>query len=384
MNRHEIKKRLRENLEKQKEFFKSKKSGDLLVYIDYVNQGNIARKTSLARALYRGVLEYKGEYRFPSEKDIRGIVRQYVEEYRESISQEDDPFIDDAIPCIYAHYDIGIQTAAVTGLNPSFSGEHWWLEPNLDWDEIERLDFDPDNEWIQLALLTYRELWRCWDEDFFTMPYIHRSPLDLANGIRGTQLFLEMYTAPEKVKKLADWCVDWQLAVENYMYDNVKIYEGWGTGVLRTWGPDRAVWVNGDPVGLISRAMMREFEQPYTGRLFSSTGGGFFHNHTRGLYQIDQVAKTKGIFAQQFSKDPNCHTIEETLLNDPKQRVNILQASLTTPVLIWASSTRKSVKPEDLDRLLPILREGRFIICVACEDGVHNPYEVINKFETVP
>ena len=193
------------------------------------------------------------------------------------------------------------------------------------------------------------------------MPFIHRSPLDYANGLRGSELFIDMFTAPDRVKQLLDWCVDWQLQAEAFVYQDIDVPPGWGTGIMRTWGPDRAVWVNGDPVGLISREMMREFEQPYTGRLFTSTGGGFFHNHTMGLYQADRVAATSGIHMQNFTRDPNRLTVEQTLLRDPVARDRIIQASLQTPILISRITT------ESLRSALPILREGRFMLDIACE-----------------
>jgi hypothetical protein len=128
---------------------------------------------------------------------------------------------------------------------------------------------------------------------------------------------------------------------------------------MSTWLPERAVWINGDPVGLISREMMREFEQPYTAKLFTSTGGGFFHNHTRGIYQVDQVAETEGILIEQFTPDPKFPTVAEVLRNDPVQRDVILQASLNTPIYV------SGINADELEKTLPILKEGRFILNVA-------------------
>jgi hypothetical protein len=106
--------------------------------------------------------------------------------------------------------------------------------------------------------------------------------------------------------------------------------------------------------------MMQEFEQPYTGRLFTSTGGGFFHNHTKGLYQVDQVARTPGILLQHFDRDPNCPRVSEVMAGDPVQRERILEASRLTPIYI------DHVERAELVDLLPFLPEGRFMLQVEC------------------
>ena len=368
MNRCEIKLVLQEKAARHKNFFADKEPA-LLVYPVNVpetdeseDSDDLRNKKGLAGSVYRAVIADDGGIQ-PDESAVDAAVAAFVREYREQLSASASPPSGDGIPCLYAHWDIGWQTAAMTGLPPRFSRGSWWLEPSLDWDAIDALHFEPDNPWLLVAKQTHRALWKYWDEDYWLMPFIHRSPLDYANGLRGTQLFMEMLTAPDRVKRLLDWCVDWQLQAESFIYEGIGVVEGWGTGMMSTWGPDRAVWVNGDPVGLISREMMREFEQPYTGRLFTSTGGGFFHNHTMGLYQVDQVASTPGIHMQNFTKDPNRPTVEEVLAEDKVERERIVDASLTTPIYI------KGMAVESVLPILPILREGRFMLEVMCEKG---------------
>jgi hypothetical protein len=308
------------------------------------------------------VNQYVGTHRgrLPDEEQLDAIVAQVVSEYRARWQWRRERIPDDTIPIVGVHFDIGIQTAAMTGLEPSFLVDHWWLEPNLDWPAIDRLAFDPENRWVQLFLTLNRSLWQHWHKDYFFLPFWHRSPLDAANGIRGTALFEEMYTAPERVKRLVDWCVDCQLQIERTLYDHAQGPAEWGIGHMNMWMPQHAVWVNGDPVTVISRDMMREFEQPYTGRLFTSTGGGFFHNHTKGLYQVDQVARTPGILVQHFNRDPNCPRVSEVMAADPVQRETILEASRITPIYL------DHVARAELADLLPYLAKGRFMLQVEC------------------
>jgi hypothetical protein len=291
------------------------------------------------------------------------LVSEVVRDFRDHWAWHSQHTPDDAVPDVSVSLDIGIQTAMMTGLTPRHLIERWWLEPQLDWAAIDDLTLDLDGEWVQLVLSRNRALWRHWEEDYFFLPTKHRSPLDAANGIRGNALFEEMHTAPERVKRLVDWCVDCELAIERLLAEEAGGPLDWGIGIQRVWLPGGAVWVNGDPVTMISREMMLEFDQPYTGRLFTTANGGFFHNHTMGLYQVDQVARTPGTILQHYNRDPNCLRVSEVMRDDPTMRETILASSRVTPIYV------DLVERAELPDLKPYLPEGRFILEVICAPG---------------
>jgi len=349
---------LKRRLARQKAFHASGKAGDLLICFNrWMRYANLT--SFLTALLERGPVD---EILDPI--NVRRAIEDYVALLTDSYSKVYE-IDDDMLPCATVFFGIGAVTAAMTGLEPTFDGsvDTSWLEPNLGWDEISALKFDENNKWIQFALNVNRELWRCWNEDFFLTPFMHRSPLDAANGIRGTELFMEMYSAPEKVHGLLDWCAEWSIMLEQYLHENVERPSGWGNGIWAMWLPERTVWINGDPVGLISREMQPVFEKPYTEKLFEACGRGFFHNHTIGLYQVDLVAATKGIIFQEITADPKQTTVSEALLNDKKMRDRILEASMLAPIMI------DNINVQQLDELLPIISEGRFVIWLNCEDA---------------
>lgn len=354
---------LKRRVTRQQAFLASDAPGDLLAFVNGGRHPNL--NPFLCERLCAGPVE-----QVLDRQNVGPLIEEYVTQLRQSLS--DSAIDDDLVPCAIVYWGIGGITAAMTGLDPAHAENTSWLEPHLGWEQIEHLRFDADSRWIQFALDVNRALWHCWEEDFFILPYLHRSPLDAANGIRGTDLFLEMYTEPERVKRLIGWCVDWQLSIEGFLADNVSRPTGWGNGVWGMWLPDRGVFVNGDPVGLVSREMMPEFEQPFTARLFTSTGGGFFHNHTLGLYQVDQVARTKGLLIQEFVADPKRPTIPEVMQADAAMRDTILRASLDSPIMI------DGIAPAQLDDLLPIVKEGRFILGIICSDE-DDPADAVRK-----
>ena len=372
----EVKNDLRRRIERQRAFFARREPGDLLISVACVAPDSFkelatlqlrayeaARQFSLETFLQQNLPPDDPEAVLRDEKALEALVETWVRAMRARRDSQPIAFVDDTVPGEGAYLGIGAITAAMTGKRPVLSDENktTWLEANLSWEEIANLRFDPQNPWIMYAVTLDRTLWRLWDEDYLVAPYFFRSPLDAANGIRGNTLFADLYLYPQEAKALLDWCADWAIQMVNYLEAQVHRPGGWPTG---GWGcalPDRAVTVNGDPTGLISRAMHLEFDRPYTAKLFTSVGGGFFHHHAIGRHQVDLVAETRGMVVQEIIDDPTCAGTAEAMIHDGAMREKILQASLKVPIQI------DYVPYGLLDALLPIVEEGRFILTVICE-----------------
>jgi len=346
---------LQRRIARHRELYSRRTPGDLLVYINWM-----LRTPSLETFLCQR-LHAMGMAALQPQAVEEGI-REYVGRLRKSYASY-YAIDDDSVPCAIVYWGIGGVTAAMVGRDPVHDGMTSWLEPNLSWPEIEKLAFNPDNKWLGFARDINRALWKHWEEDFLVMPYLHRSPLDAANGIHGTELFVDMYEDPARVKALTNWCADWSIAVERRLKAEVPRPAGWGTAVWGTWLPDDSVFINGDPVGLISRETAEEFDRPYTEKLFTQTGGGFFHNHTVGLYQADLVSTYRGNHIQWFIADPKQPSLSQALLEMPALRDKLLKASLQCPIggFIWH---------EDLDAVLDVVKDGRFILSLWCPEGL--------------
>lgn len=345
---------LKQRIARQRAFHRRREPGDLLVYI------NGSRHPSLEYLLCTS-LHQRGPEVTLSPSGVKAVVREFIAQLRGSAAGF-YAIEDDCVPSAIVYWGIGGITAAMVGIDPVHDATTSWLEPNLDWPAIQKLAFDPGNKWLRFAADVNRALWAHWEEDFMVLPYLHRSPLDAANGIRGTELFADMYLEPDRVSALADWCADWSLAVERRLAVQAPRPAGWGVGVWGTWLPDNAVFVNGDPVGLISREAAERFDRPSNEKLFAGTGGGFFHNHTIGLYQADLVSSYQNVLVQWFVNDPQQPSLTDALLDRPDLREKLLAASLECPVA-------GTVPHDRLDALLGIVRQGRFILSVTCPDA---------------
>ena len=351
---------LNKRISRHREFFGRREPGDLLVH------SSTWRGPSLEGWLNK-VLHERGPASMLTTVGAESAVQEYVAQVRAAGDSFYAPE-DDSVPCAIVYWGIGGITAAMIGGEPVFDGSTSWLEPNLSWPDIDKLAFDPENKWVRMAVDVNRALQQRWEEDFMVLPYLHRSPLDAANGIRGTELFVEMYEEPDRVKALINWCADWSIALERLIAREAPRPAGCGVGVWGTWLPDNAVFVNGDPVGLLSREQGETFDRPSIEKLFTSTGGGFFHNHTIGLRQADLVSSYKGTVVQWFVNDPKQPSLAEALINMPELREKILAASIQCPI-------GGNVGCDQLDAFLDIARHGRFIVAVECtNDEDPRPY----------
>ena len=286
---------------------------------------------------------------------------------------------DDALPAFWVHAGWGTLTAAMTGREPIFRDGKAWCHPNMSWEEVENLHVNLDHPWIQFSVKCSRVLWDLWDEDFFLLPSPHRSPLDAAEGIRGSAVYEDMYLAIEKVERLLDWCVEWILAVEEHFREFASAPDDWGRAAWSTYLPSQAIWVNGDAVDLLGPELSRRFNQPHTSRLFASLGGGYFHHHALGVHLITEVSHTEGLLVQQVATDPNCPRPVDVMLNDEEMREKIIEASLRVPIVVGG------IHPGELDQILPILARGRFILDMACEDpdAMHDVVAKVRKFSNL-
>lgn len=273
---------------------------------------------------------------------------------------------DDGVPTPEVYFAIGSITSMMCGVPAQFASDTVWCEPNIDdWNVLESLTFDPDNVWTRFYTMVIQDMINHWEGDFCLLPYIHRSPLDAANGLRGNDLFLDCYDEPERVLNLAMKCADWSIACERH----IKEVTNWPKDLPRgAWGmalPDDCVFVNGDPVDLVNEEHQAMFDRPSAGKLFTQTGGGFFHHHALGIRQVGNVAKTKGLVVQNVYTDPG---IEEPLLQiiqDEKIAQMFIEASLKAPIYISGDFVKH------MDAFMPILEQGCFILA----DGNTKGYE---------
>ncbi len=357
--------------DKQKVFFDRKEKGDLLLYINRYGRG-----IPYVAYYFYSLLANKDVSELLKKETIEEITLSYVNQLRYSLFS----FYlldDDMLPAMTdVMFHIGAMTSAMTGGKVAFASQTNWCKEHVSWEGIDSLNFNLENPWVQFALMFHQALWKFWDEDFLIAGYWHQSPLDAAWAIAGSSIFEKMHTQPKQVQKLVNWCCDWSISMENLLKDNVESANGF-RGIAGTLVPDGAVFVNGDPIDLINPNFAEIFDLPYSSKLFTTVGGGFYHHHSIGLYQVPVVSQIEGIFVHHIANDyPATPDMASVIIDDRKIREQVIKASFITPIYL------DMIPYTYIDKLLPILKEGRFILEVVCESPP-DAKECIKKIKNI-
>ena len=263
---------------------------------------------------------------------------------------------DDSVPFVNVGVNIGVMTAIFSGGRPTFDGGTSWAEPVLhDYNDIGRLQLDLTNPWIERVIEANAAVLEMYDDDFCLMPLVFRSPLDLANGIRGDEIYMEVYDHPDQLAQLVNWCAEAIIAVHAHVLSKVPAPPD-RCGMWRSWWPDGIVFMNCDPVDLMSTELAEQFDRPYAGRVMQSApGGGAYHHHGNGSHQIDYVSRLPGLTLQQIVSDPSEPDLMLRMTEDSAFADTVIEASLRAP-FHWKFPNGASLL-ESLD----VLKRGRFI-----------------------
>ena len=262
---------------------------------------------------------------------------------------------DDSIPGFYLEWGTGFAAALFTGGAVHFQEGTSYLADTVvkTWDDIDRLRFDPDNRWAQYALSFWRGVSSEYVEGTALTPHVYRSPLDLANDLRGNRIFEDMCLEPEEVERLVGKCADMIIEADRHYRSEIPLLRVVPGGAWEMGLPAPGMlMVNGDPVDLISPEMGERFNNPYIERLADYAGSVYFHHHTLGVSRVSSVAKTRGLTVQQFTPDPKCPRVYD-LLDD-----TWVDASRRVPIDIW----QNLLEAPDVDAAFDRMRHGRFII----------------------
>ena len=267
---------------------------------------------------------------------------------------------DDSVPGFYSDWGPGAAASLFTGQEANFQEATSYSRDTVvkRWDDVDTLRFDPENRWVKYELEFWRGLSSAYVEGMALLPKLYRSPLDLANDLRGNRIFEDMIIEPEQVERLIARCTDMIIDADRFFHAQVPIMRQAPSGIWGVALPGRGVLaVNGDPVDLISAEMGERFNHPYIERLIEYGGGMYFHHHTLGLSRFNSVSNICGLTVQQYTPDPKCPRVYDVL--DEQWAA----ASRRVAIDIW----QNLFEAPDVDKALDTMRGGRFIVHVDAE-----------------
>lgn len=221
-----------------------------------------------------------------------------------------------------------------------------------DWDDLGTLKLDLDNFWIECV----RRFWWGVSSEYSVtgvavQPIMFRSPLDYANDLRGNALFLDMYENPEEVESLIEYCARCIMTIDGHLRDEIPLLRTVPGGVWGACFGNNTIFLNGDPVDLISEEMGRRFNNPFVESLASAGKALYFHHHSIGVKRAALVSSISGLSLQEILQDPNGPLLVDMIDDE------MIEASLRTPIYLDVELGQY----DHWEAILERISTGRFI-----------------------
>ena len=148
------------------------------------------------------------------------------------------------------------------------------------------------------------------------------APSDIANALRGNDLFYDVYDDPDAVREMASFCAD----AMRFYFDRQQKAAGTVCGGYLT-GFD--IWLPGNSVGqisedascMLSREMYRELFFDALRKAVAGYDNVMLHTHSLGEKHIPTFAELKNISVVEISNDPNA----ERAINVWRRYKNVLR-----------------------------------------------------------
>jgi hypothetical protein len=213
---------------------------------------------------------------------------------------------DDRIPYVSPAIGIALNSVFYSGAPMIIGPDTSWVHPVIhDWDDLEGIRPDPANSWFQVISRINRRFVAMNAGDYAVQTFSHFAPMDMANALRGNQIFFDFYDAPDQVHALMQRCVEGIVWLEQEQRKIVPDVLG-GTAIWGTWSPGPSLMMSEDAPDLCSPEIYREFGRPYTEQVAAAIGGCWIHHHALGMHVHGEVARVKGLRQTELSLDPNC------------------------------------------------------------------------------
>jgi len=212
----------------------------------------------------------------------------------------------DYIPSITASAGIGIHSAYFSGQEIIFGEETSWVHPCIhSWSDMQQLILDENNKWFRMLIRMSNKIAELSEGDYVPGTFCHLAPTDMANALRGNELFYDFYDYPKEVHHLMSICSDAIIRLHRELRRISPLVMG-GSAVGGMWIPGEAPSFSEDAPDLCSRELFREFGFKHTQRVIDAFGGAFIHHHAKGEHIHSELALLQGLKVLEMSWDPNC------------------------------------------------------------------------------
>lgn len=213
---------------------------------------------------------------------------------------------DDSIPSICPHFGIA-EHAAWLGLEVRLQETTCLATPVLESPEdMRKLTLSDRTRWFQYMKRGYEHLRGREDGTFFLSVRGAVAPMDMANAVRGNDLFVDFLLQPTFAHCLMEFLV----GAIHWYYSHLiawadEIAGGHVFAMGNGWMADRCVGhLSNDAAMLCAPEVYEEFGFPYERRLAAKYDRVFYHVHNAKIHFLPRVAKLPGLAMLQVANDP--------------------------------------------------------------------------------
>lgn len=240
-----------------------------------------------------------------AEKDFRPLLDAQLDSFV-AYWQQRAGIADDLLPAIAPYYGIAEHSAFVGG-DVSFGGNTSYHHAFLhDYADLEGLTLDESNRWFRMLLdgmayLKERAAGRC-----LLKLRGGECPMDIANAVRGNELFVDIYEDPDSLHALLRFC----RRATRFMMDHQRaVADTIEGGMVCGYGP----WLPGKSFGhlsedastLCSPAQYADFGLPYTREALRGYDVALMHTHALGRRTLPEIASLDTVGYIEIARDPN-------------------------------------------------------------------------------
>ncbi|MEX0332417.1 MAG: hypothetical protein AB3N64_13430 [Puniceicoccaceae bacterium] len=242
------------------------------------------------------------QWRFPEE--MEAYLEQSIQSLEETWARRTG-IADDLIPAGYAWYGIAEHSAFVAG-EVGFGTDTSWPHPVLnDYADLDKLKLDEDNIWLRMVIDGMKYLQERSEGRFAVKLRGAMAPMDLANALRGNDLFLDIYENPDELHALLRFCVEAGKWFTSRQSQAIDTFHGGYISGTDIWMPGNAFGhLSEDASVMCSAETYREFGKPYTEALLEPFDRAFMHLHTAGVQAFEAVTELDKLQFFELAPDP--------------------------------------------------------------------------------
>ena len=218
------------------------------------------------------------------------------------------------------------------------------------------LSFSEEAPWVRLMRDSYAWLKEQQRGDFVLSVRGGASPMELANSMRGDDLFMDFLEEPDHCHRLLNALTELYPSYFNLLRSWADPVEG---GVLSAYlnlwmGPNAIGHLSNDTAMLCSSAVYEEFGFPYEARLLSHYDNVFYHVHSEKMHYLPRLARLPNLRLIQVQEDPQVGS-------NMKNLEAILEATGDCALMLTGS-------PEEIIPRLDLLATRNVCLSANCAD----------------